>query len=377
MKFIKSLSLAILFISILTVGCKNPLAHTDIPIKSFCLDFNWGWPGSWSFAEVGCWADANPEEQVKWYKDLGINTIQTFCVSANGYAWYKDAVVPVMPGLKYDYLPEMVRLGHKENMKVMGYFCIGSNPRWGEQNPDYSYGHSPKLTMGMPHNCHIPYTQKYLSYLDSAIRDAVKKTGIDGFMIDWVWQPTRELTGGKWIDCEKKLFEEFMKKPFPGEDLLTEDDYNKYSRMAIERCWDVIHKAAKETNPECIIWLSCNNLSIPYIVNSKMLKEVDWLINEAGDLESLNAVKSMIGKQTKIITCFAEWNKQDAKSIVPDAIKSGIGIYGFSQAHKNAVLFPIDQYLSMPIDSFTGDNRNVAVLARVFNGLPMDYIKKN
>ena len=86
-------------------------------------------------------------------------------------------------GLTYDFLPEMVRLGHKEGMKVMGYFCIGSNTRWGIENPELSYGYSD--------HCHIPYTKAYLKYLDEAIRDAVSKTGIDGFMIDWLWQPER------------------------------------------------------------------------------------------------------------------------------------------------------------------------------------------
>ena len=39
-------------------------------------------------------------------------------------------------------------------------------------------------------------------------------------------------------------------KPFPGEENLSEEDYNTYSRRAIAACWDVIHNAAKETNPE-------------------------------------------------------------------------------------------------------------------------------
>jgi hypothetical protein len=31
---------------------------------------------------------------------MGVNTIQTFIVSCNGYAWYKNGVVPEQPGLK-------------------------------------------------------------------------------------------------------------------------------------------------------------------------------------------------------------------------------------------------------------------------------------
>ena len=72
------------------------------------------------------------------YKSMGANVIQTFCVSCNGYAWYKNGVVTEQPGLKFDFLPEVVKLGHKEGMLVMGYFCIAANTRWGQQyQPNY------------------------------------------------------------------------------------------------------------------------------------------------------------------------------------------------------------------------------------------------
>jgi hypothetical protein len=48
-----------------------------------------------------------------------------------------------------------------------------------------------------------PNTRRALALASAAIRDAVKKTGIDGFMIDWLWQPSRRATKGKWLDCEK------------------------------------------------------------------------------------------------------------------------------------------------------------------------------
>ena len=121
-------------------------------IKAYCLDFNWaptnrrGRP----FAKPGQWAGADPAAHVAWYKSMGANVIQTFAVSTNGYAWYKDGFVPEQPGLKHDFLTEVVKLGHKENMKVFGYFCAASNPRWAELHPELSYG--------SPTTYHIPYT---------------------------------------------------------------------------------------------------------------------------------------------------------------------------------------------------------------------------
>ncbi len=143
-------------------------AKSDAPgkgVKAYCIDFNWGDGGPNAFARPGLWADADPKEHVAWYKSLGANVIQTFAVSCNGYAWYKNGVVPEQPGLKHDFLAEMVRLGHKENMKVMGYFCVASNTRWGQLNPGESYG--------VPADGHIPLTKKYNKFLSDSFKDAL------------------------------------------------------------------------------------------------------------------------------------------------------------------------------------------------------------
>ncbi|HSH20972.1 MAG TPA: hypothetical protein VLA03_10990 [Draconibacterium sp.] len=366
-KMLYYISFVGIVIQIISCSEKDNSSGVVEEIKAYNLDFNWGEGGPNAFAAPGLWADASPEEHIKWYKDMGVNTIQTFIVSCNGYAWYKNGIVPEQPGLKYDFLPEMVRLGHKEGMKVMGYLCIGSNVRWGLENPDFSYG--------IPTDRHIPFTQKYLDYLDTLIREAVSKTGIDGFMIDWFYQPNRSSTGGLWLESEKQRFEELMGKAFPREEILSEEEYDLYSRKAIEACWDVIHTAAKETNPDCIIWLTCFDITHPHIVSSKMFQEIDWLMNEEGDINKIDSIRNMVGKNTRLITCLANWNKKDAKIVVADAMKAGVGLYGFVKPDSTSLLPSIENYLKMPVDSFSGDDRNIATLARVYNGLELDFVE--
>lgn len=365
------ISLLLLIPMLLFSSCSNKknTSESQEEIKAYDLDFNWGDGGPNAFAAPGLWADAVPKEHIQWYKNMGVNTIQTFIVSCNGYAWYKNGVVPPQPGLKHDFLPEMVKLGHEAGIKVMGYLCIGSNTRWGLENPDNSYG--------VPADRHIPFTKKYLNYLDAVIRDAVAKTGIDGFMIDWFYQPNRSSTGGMWLESEKQRYTELMNQPFPGEENLSEDDYNTYSRRAIAACWDVIHNAAKETNPECIIWLTCFDITHPHIVNSKMFQEIDWLMNEEGDVNKMDSIRNMVGPNTQLITCLANWNKKDAKKTVIDAKKAGVGMYGFVKPDSTSLLPPISHFLSQPIDSFSGDARNIATLARAYNGYSFDYIQPN
>ena len=126
--------------SLVPATAAEPAAPKDI--KAYCLDFNWAASGRKRkpFAKPGTWAGADPAQHVAWYKTIGANVIQTFCVSTNGYAWYKNGLVPEQPGLKHDFLPEVVKLGHQEGMLVFGYFCASANPKWGADHPDQSYG---------------------------------------------------------------------------------------------------------------------------------------------------------------------------------------------------------------------------------------------
>ncbi|HEX5790278.1 MAG TPA: hypothetical protein VFY13_03950, partial [Luteolibacter sp.] len=219
---------------------------------------------------------------------------------------------------------------------------------------------------------HIPYTDEYLSYLSTAITDAVKTTGIDGFMIDWVWQPTRDDNNKKWIDAEKKLYQQLTGETFPGEAKLSKEQELAYSRKAIDRCWKTIRKAAKDANPKCIIWLTSNKMNHPHVVNSDMYREVDWIMSEAGRLDEIEAVRPMVGKETRMITCFADWNGQDASKLVPEALAAGVGLYGFAKPMGTSGLIDLGKLLPRQLSELSGNDRNIAALARAYNGKSVD-----
>ena len=364
---IKELFLAI-FVALFS-GCTVNSTISEKPIQAFCIDYNWGPGGAHGFAKPGLWADADPEEQIKWYEDMGCNTIQTFAVSCNGYAWYKNGIIPEQPGLKYDFLTEMVKIGHKKNMKVFGYFCVGANNKWEEDHPDLCYRMDGQQ---------IPFTTQYIDYLCVSIEDAIKKTGMDGIMLDWFYNPgggKDPLPSLRWLPCEQVMYQELMNQPFPGKDKITPEIELDFRRKAIDRAWKHIREITKKTKSDCIIWLTCYDLNSKEIAGSDMLKEIDWLMNEAGDIASTEAVRSLVGSQTKLITCLASWNQQDPIKAVSHAIKAKVGLYGFTKPVIGSSMLPVDAYLTESIDSLKGDVRNIAILARVYKGLSYDYIK--
>jgi len=354
-------------------------------IKAFCIDFNWahvvepskagdvrGAQERTFFAPPGHWAEASPEEHVRWYEELGANVIQSFAVSCNGYAWYKEGFVPAQPGLKYNFLSEVVERAHKKGMLVMGYFCAGANGKWGKEHPDLSYG--------APSDIHIPFTDPYLDYLSRSMADAMQKTGMDGTMIDWVWNPSDQRRQKGWLPAEQKLFTQLTGKSFPASGAPAEEGKLDYARKAINRCWERIREARDKANPKCVLWLSVSNMADPTIHNSPMLKEVDWVMNESPDPMLYEAGRRMAGQRTRLIQNLVGWPTHDAEKFLADPNKRGLDLYGFAEPRDNSLPLPIAEYLSKPIGAFTGidrisaNDRNIAALARFYRGLPVNAV---
>lgn len=319
-------------------------------IEAFCIDFNWGPDG---VAPPGMYAQASPEAHVDWYRRLGANTIQTFCVSCPGYAWYRSGVAPVQPGMPGDFLAETARLGHEAGIKVMGYFCVGYNGHWDETHPDQTHK--------FPGAISIPLTNDYLDYLCKSMVDVLNKTPIDGFMIDWAYNashfyPDKEYT---WLDCEKRMHQELFNEPFPGDDAMDDARVQEFNRRALARAWDRIHAAVKGARPDAVIWLTCFDLQHPQLKDSRMLREVDWLMNEHPDPERLLKVRDETGTKARLIQCVCGWGDQhDAAKILADPRFADVGIYGFARPDVNTTLPPEDD---------SGNARNIEAMRKAFN----------
>lgn len=366
---LKNVMMSLLAAMTLTSGAAEPFAAPPKdawkvellkqPIRSFCIDFNWRIKGNeQSFAEPGHWADADPAEQVKWCKEAGVTCIQTFILSSNGRAWYKGGPVLEQPGLKHDFTTEVVRQGHREKMLVMGYYTIGANSLWGELHPDQSYG--------TPSWMHIPFTTDYIDYLCKSVEDALVRTGVDGFMLDWMIN-----TSGKWLECEKKMYQELMGMPFPGADKITPADQEKFDELAVRRCWTRIRDVARRVKPDCILW--------PNGLNHLKLEGVDWLLNEGPDVETTEAARLKLnGRPVRLIQNQVGWESHDARKVFCNPVHRARDFYGFAAPYDNGLPLPVTEYLSKPVEAFkavdkmTINDRNIAALIRFYLDKPVD-----
>jgi hypothetical protein len=171
------------------------------------------------------------------------------------------------------------------------------------------------------------------------------------------------------------MYRELTGEEFPGIGQVSCEHELAFRRKAIGRAWKRIGETAKRTKPDCIIWLTAYEVNSREYEGNGLLKEVDWLMNEAGDVARTQAMHGLVGEKTRLVTCLANWNGQNPVEIVPAAIKQGVGLYGFTKPAAGSIMPPVDHYLSVSIDGLKGDELNLAVLARCFNHLPLDYVK--
>ena len=315
------------------------------PVKAFCIDFNW--EPSVGCANPGTFTHADPEAHVRWYKDLGANTIQSFCVSLNGYAWYSNsAVAPVNPGLeKKNFLAQLCRCGHDAGMKVMGYFTFGNNPVWEAKNPDL------RKTEGVDY-IRIPATLEWLDYFCKQLEDALKKTAIDGFLVDWI----RPVQHTVWIEAEKRMWQELMGERFSSTGPPSAQAALEFDKRAMARAWQHIHSTADATR-KTTIWTNHPFVEQekPMWAGHRLLKEVDWVLNESPDIRWLDWLQKQVGEKTLVVQNLCGWPEHDAGAWKKINTRK-FGLYGFAQADVNT---------TYPLDSF---KKNIEIIREAYWG---------
>jgi len=198
-------------------------------------------------------------------------------------------------------------------------------------------------------------TLEYLDYFCRSVEDTLKKVNIDGFMIDWV-RPTQH---HNWLDCEKRMYRQLLGGKFP-DATPSEEGVLEFDRRCIERAWQYIKWVVRATR-SVIIWTNHPFIKSEYPLWSghRLLKEVDWVLNESPDLEHLGWLRKQVGPKTLIIQNLCGWKDHDAavwKKLDPKTF----GFYGYAKA---------DPTTTLPSEEVPWNVKNIEILREAYHSL--------
>ncbi len=326
-------------------------------IRGFSVDFNWD-----AFsrpAPPGLYTHAVPGDQLRWMQDLGANTIQTYCVSYNGLAWFKASrTAPVNPGLKHDFLPELVELGHAAGMRVMGYFCLAANPIYERANPNEILKES-----WMP----VLLTQKYLDYFCAQVREAAMACEMDGFMVDWFSPPVKR---NQWIPAERTLWQEIVGEEFPTADPDQPATW-AYERALLERAWAHIRAAADSVRPGLIIWPNIfgvhDDKTRALYGGTRLMREADWILNEFPKTDHIQETRRHMGQNAILIQDVCGMAEHDADTLWDTVEQLGGHAYGYAKTDPVTCLPPTQVESYWPANITHAVRRDIENIAKIRN----------
>ncbi len=123
------------------------------------------------FADYG---SLSAEEHLQHLIDMNANSLLVFAMPISGYMFYDSKVAERHPTLKYDYLKEMIRLGHQHGIAMELYLptmyndrLVQRNPSWGIRNPDGSLYQS--LFGGYHPDLNSPAADWYVSVINELV----------------------------------------------------------------------------------------------------------------------------------------------------------------------------------------------------------------
>jgi hypothetical protein len=173
-------------------------------------------------------------------------------------------------------------------------------------------------------------------------------------MIDW-FRPTQHQ---KWLECEKRMYEELLGEAFPQSGSPSAEMVLRFDRLALDRAWKEV-KAAVESLRRAIIWTNHPFVvrEYPLWTGHRLLQEVDWVLNEAPELKHLDWLRKQVGPKTLIVQNLCGWQGHDA-TMWKKLNTKRFGLYGFAKA---------DPQTTLPSKEQAWNTKNIEVLREAYH----------
>jgi uncharacterized lipoprotein YddW (UPF0748 family) len=215
--------------------------------REYCFDFNWVDKLDRHVKPLSDYAQLSAKQQIQDLVDINADSIMVFCMSITGYMFYDSKVGIRHPTLKFDYLKEMIRLGHEKGIAMELYvptmwadYLIEQHPDWGMRNPDGT------LFTAAYEGYHPDPNSPAADWYVEVIRELVPAYGGDAFFADGI-------TFIKYGQSEHtvKKFKQDMGRDYPIS-LASDPDWRATLRWEIKQIdnwWHKLRNAVKELDP--------------------------------------------------------------------------------------------------------------------------------
>lgn len=233
------------------VGSGNPgpaRPRLSASYREYCFDFNWVDKLDHHVKPLSNYADLSAQNQIQDLLGMNANSLMVFSMSMSGYMFYDSKVGVRHPSLRYDYLKEMIRLGHEKGIAMelyvptmWGDFLIQQHPSWGMRNPDgtlftaFSGGYNP--------DPNSPAADWFVE----VIRELIPAYGGDAFFADGI-------TFLKYGQSEYTVskFKQEVGRDYPAS-LGNDPDWRatlRWETKQVSNYWRKLRDAVKERDPQ-------------------------------------------------------------------------------------------------------------------------------
>ncbi len=238
-----------------TGASEPPRPRLSESYREYCFDFNWVDKLDGHVKPLSNYAHLSAASEIEELVKIHSDSLLVFCMSISGYMFYDSKVGVRHPSLQYDYLKEIIRLGHEKGIAMELYvptmwadYLIQQHPEWGLRNSDGSLftaafgGYHPDLNS--------PAGDWYVE----VIRELIPAYGGDGFFADCI-------TFTKYGQSEftVKKFKQDLGRPYPTS-LASDPDWRATLRWEIKQIdnyWQKLRNAIKERDPRVEVTFNC------------------------------------------------------------------------------------------------------------------------
>jgi hypothetical protein len=215
--------------------------------REYCFDFNWVDKLAGHIKPLSNYAALSAASEIEDLVKIESDSLMVFCMSISGYMFYDSKVGVRHPSLQYDYLKEIIRLGHAKGIAMELYvptmwadYLIQQHADWGLRNPDGS------LFTAAFGGFHPDLNSPAADWYVEVIRELIPAYGGDAFFADGI-------TFLKYGQSEftVKKFKQDLGRPYPTS-LTSDPDWRATLRWEIKQIddyWQKLRAAIKERDP--------------------------------------------------------------------------------------------------------------------------------